>query len=351
MPTFELVKQCSPKKSFRVASVMGKFDLQDNHIIEKFKGEIPIENLDWQIGAIIGTSGTGKTIIAKELFTENYFNIPLYKADTILDDMPKEKSITEITQTFNSVGFSSPPSWLKPYNVLSQGEQMRVNLARALLEEKELIVFDEFTSVVDRNIAKIGSFAVSKAIRRTDKKFIAVSCHFDFLEWLQPDWIFNTNSMQFSLYKKKRPEIKLSIYECKRDMWQFFRKYHYLNYELSKSSQCYIAIINNNLAGFIAIVHFPHPHSKLYKRVHRLVVLPDYQGIGIGNRFLEFIGKKYISSGYRYIITTSIPALLQYFQNSELWICKTIGINKPHKGIESFSKGYNRLTTSWEMKL
>jgi len=203
MPTFDIIKQCSPKKSFRVASIMGKFDLQDNHIIEKFKGNIAIENIDWQIGAIIGTSGTGKTIIARELFKENYFNIPQYKADTILDDMSKEKSISEITQVFNSVGFSSPPSWLKPYSVLSQGEQMRVNLARALLEDKELIVFDEFTSVVDRNIAKIGSYAVSKAIRRTAKKFIAVSCHFDFLEWLQPDWIFNTNNMEFSLYKKK----------------------------------------------------------------------------------------------------------------------------------------------------
>jgi len=74
---------------------------------------------------------------------------------------------------------------------------MRVDLARALLEEKKLIVFDEFTSVVDRDVAKISSAAVAKAIRKTKKQFIAVTCHFDIIEWLEPDWIFNTDTMQF----------------------------------------------------------------------------------------------------------------------------------------------------------
>ena len=63
----------------------------------------------------------------------------------------------------------------------------------------ELFVFDEFTSVVDRNVAKVGSFAMQKAIRKTNKKFIAVSCHDDIEDWLLPDWVFDTNSMTFRL--------------------------------------------------------------------------------------------------------------------------------------------------------
>jgi len=169
MPTFDIVKEVKPQKSFRVASVMGKFDLQSEHIKEHFKGEIDLSN-DWQIGVIYGHSGTGKTTIAKELFGEEYVTDFKFKAESILDDMPKEKSIDEITQTFNSVGFSSPPSWLKPYSVLSNGEKMRVNLARAILENRDLIVFDEFTSVVDRTVAKIGSAAVSKSIKRTNEQ-------------------------------------------------------------------------------------------------------------------------------------------------------------------------------------
>ena len=194
MQAFDIVRQVKPTKTFRVASVMGTFDLQSENIIERFKGEIKLPE-KWQIGLIVGNSGTGKTTIAKELFEDYYVTSFDYKAETILDDMPKNQSIENICKTFNSVGFSSPPSWLKPYSVLSNGEKMRVDLARAILSDDDMFVFDEFTSVVDRNVAKIGSFAMQKAIRKTNKKFIAVGCHFDVEDWLLPDWVFNTNDM------------------------------------------------------------------------------------------------------------------------------------------------------------
>ena len=72
---------------------------------------------------------------------------------------------------------------------------MRVDLARALLE-KDFVCFDEFTSVVDRQVAQTSCLAVSKAVRKLNKKFVAVSCHYDILEWLQPDWVFDANTMQ-----------------------------------------------------------------------------------------------------------------------------------------------------------
>ena len=142
MPTFDIIKEVIPKKTFRVASVIGKFDLQSNHITEHFKGDIDIKE-DWQIGLIVGKSGTGKTTIAKQLFKDAYITKYEYHAETILDDMPKECSLEQITNAFNSVGFSSPPSWLKPYSVLSNGQKMRVDLARAILDEKEFFVFLE----------------------------------------------------------------------------------------------------------------------------------------------------------------------------------------------------------------
>ena len=111
--------------------------------------------------------------------------------------MPKHCTINEITNTFNSVGLGSVTSWLKPYHVLSNGEKMRVNLAYNLLSNTDLIVFDEFTSVVDRDIAKTTSLAVQKNIRRTNKKFIAISCHFDIINWLMPDWVYNTDDGSF----------------------------------------------------------------------------------------------------------------------------------------------------------
>ena len=80
---------------------------------------------------------------------------------------------------------------------------MRVDIARALCLDKPVIVFDEFTSVVDREIAKVSAFAISKAVRRSQKKFIAVTCHYGVVDWLDPDWVFCTDTMKFS--RKNEP--------------------------------------------------------------------------------------------------------------------------------------------------
>ena len=350
MPNFNIVKEVKPKKSFRVSSVIGKFDLQTEHIKEHFEGQIDLDD-NWQIGIIVGSSGSGKTTIAKELFPESYITNFKYKAETILDDMPKEKTVDEITRTFNSVGFSSPPSWLKPYSVLSNGQKMRVDLANGLLQDNELMVFDEFTSVVDRNVAQIGSYAVQKAIRKTKRKFIAVSCHYDIVDWLLPDWIFNTDSMTFQdlrKQKKNRPKIKFEIYNTRdKTIWKMFAKHHYLSHTHNNAAHVYVAFVNEQLAGFISILHFPHPKVKNIKVVHRLVVMPDCQGIGIGVRLLEYIGKKYINNKYRYKITTSAPSLINYFKRSKDWICRAYGRNMKH----AMGNSQTRITTSWEYKI
>jgi len=175
------------------------FDPSAPTIQERFQGSLELDGKDWNIGVIYGASGTGKSTIARELFKAEFIDTQSYSAPSILDDMPQGLDTKTITQIFNAVGFSSPPSWLKPYAVLSNGEKMRVDLARALMENREMVVFDEFTSVVDREVAKIGSFAVQKAVRRMKKKFIAVSCHDDILPWLEPDWTYCTNDHSFFL--------------------------------------------------------------------------------------------------------------------------------------------------------
>jgi ABC-type Mn2+/Zn2+ transport system ATPase subunit len=180
--------------TFRVSKIQADFDVKLEHSNEHFVGDIEMPK-DWQIGVIVGASGTGKSTIAKELFNEDLIKGFEYTAKSVIDDMPKDAKIDDITKMFYSVGFGSVPSWLKPYSVLSNGEKMRVDLARALLE-KDFIVFDEFTSVVDRQIAQTSCIAINKALKKTNKKFIAVTCHYDILDWLQPDWVFDTNKMQ-----------------------------------------------------------------------------------------------------------------------------------------------------------
>jgi ABC-type ATPase with predicted acetyltransferase domain len=198
MPSFDIIKKVQPDKTFRVSNVISNFDLDIEHIDEHFTGNIDIEGGEWNVGLIVGGSGTGKSTIAKECFGEAYSSSQYtYSAKSVIDDMPKGKSIKEIEKAFTSVGFASPPSWLKPYGVLSNGEKMRVDLARNILDDKELIIFDEFTSVVNREVAKTSSYAISKAVRKQGKKFIAVACHRDIIEWLEPDWIYDTDEKRF----------------------------------------------------------------------------------------------------------------------------------------------------------
>lgn len=197
MPSFDIVRKIEPDNTFRVSSVIGAFDIDLEHTSEHFKGNLNIEGANWNVGLIVGSSGSGKSTIAKELFPDNYIKGYEYKAKSVIDDMPEHKTMREIEMMFTSVGFSSPPSWLKPYSVLSNGERMRVDLARSILEDNEIIVFDEFTSVVNREVAKTSSYAISKAVRKNGKKFVAVSCHDDIKEWLEPDWIYDTDLKEF----------------------------------------------------------------------------------------------------------------------------------------------------------
>lgn len=235
--------------------------------------------------------------------------------------MPQNYEVNEITKIFNSVGFATVWSWLKPYNVLSTGEKMRVDLARAILEKRDLIVFDEFTSVINREVAKTGSFALQKSIRKMNKKFIALSCHYDIIDWLEPDWIFCTDDMKFKYVRGnlRRPKIKIQIRE-EKGKWEIFRKYHYLNSNINNASRQFVGYINDIPVVFFAVLHFPHPNNKKIKRGHRLVVLPDYQGLGIGHKFSSYIAEYFIKQGYDFTIVSSTKSLFEQRKKDSRWM-------------------------------
>lgn len=204
MQSFDIVKTSKVEPTFRNSSIIGKFDLQPDATTERFVGQLDLPN-NWQVGCIVGNSGTGKSTIAKHIYPEKYiFDLKYPENKSIVDAMPESATVEEIVTVFNAVGFSSPPAWLKPYHVLSQGQKMRCDLAMAILQDRDTIVFDEFSSVVDRTIAEVGSFAIQKAIRRTNRQFIAVTCHFDVIPWLLPDWVFDTNDMTFQIMSEKK---------------------------------------------------------------------------------------------------------------------------------------------------
>lgn len=124
MPSFDIVKHVKPQDSFRVNSVVNAFDIDIDHVSEHFSGSIAIEGKDWNVGLIVGGSGTGKTTIAKECFGDCIFNGGNYSASSVLDDMPKECSIKAVERAFTSVGFATPPQLVK---ALQRAFQWRKN--------------------------------------------------------------------------------------------------------------------------------------------------------------------------------------------------------------------------------
>jgi len=323
------------KDSFRVNQLKSIFDLQ---IREKLSHEwnidLPIEGVDWNVGLVVGPSGSGKSTLAREMFGgQLHRGFKWSKDKAIIDDFP-DCGIKEITAILNSVGFSSPPSWLKPFAVLSNGEKFRAELARAMMEykDKDFFVIDEFTSVVDRTVAQIGSFAVSKAIRRNKQKMIALSCHYDIAEWLEPDWILDMRDLAFRRERLRRPKIKLSVYEVKRDAWEMFKQHHYLTASLSKTSRNYGCVYNNQLVGFCATM--PSMGHKDVRRIHRVVVLPDFQGCGIGTVFLNEVGRLYRERKLRVTITSSHPGIIRGLERNRNWKCTQFWRHGtvPHRG-------------------
>lgn len=352
MPSSKFVIETKIPSSFRVEKVKGQFDYDASIIKKEFDVNIPIEDEKWNIGLIVGASGSGKTTIAKNVFKDfELFEGFDWTDKTIIDDFSDKLTPKQITESLSKVGFSSPPDWLKPFGVLSNGQKMRAELARLILETDKPVIYDEFTSVVDRQVAQIGSSAIQKFIRKEDKQFIAVSCHYDIEKWLEPDWVYDANKKEFYRGRLRRPDIKVNIRKAEQSEWKLFKEFHYLSAEHNNSAHKYIAEINGQSVAWCSVLHFPHPKVKNFKKLHRTVVKPDYQGIGLGSIFRKKIAQMYVKKGYRVITAISSTALINSMQNDEDWIMtrKPSRVSKTAKtGVMKGATSTKRLTASFE---
>ena len=105
-------------------------------------------------------------------------------------------------------------------------------------------------------------------------------------------------------------------------MWQAFRQYHYLNSKIASACRCYVAVYQGKPVAFIAVMHIKMLVN--YYRVSRLVVLPDYQGIGVGKKLLNFVAELYTSQvNLPFYLVTSNPQLVR--GNLGNWRVKRVG--------------------------
>lgn len=295
----------------------------------------PLESVptDYGIGLIVGPSGTGKTILL------NRFGKPKPVTWTPTRSVAAHFwHVDDARDRLAAVGLNSVPTWLKPYHVLSTGEKFRADTARRLRPDA---VLDEFTSTVDRQVAQSISIAIRRYVDRVKlKRLVIATCHFDVIRWLEPDWIFNTISGVLDTRGRvPRCPFSLQVYRCSSKFWSLFGPHHYLTARIHLQSQCFLGFLDQTPAVFAAVLAFPHPQLKKAFREHRLVVLPDFQGMGIGPLFSDAIANLYTSTGRRYYSRTSHPRLGEHREKSLTWRPTASNLKKqtPQKALTQIS--------------
>ena len=177
---------------------------------------------------------------------------------------------------------------------------------------------------MDRDTAKSLALSVRKYFDKNPGVLYIASCHRDIIDWLDPDWVYDTDLQVLdnrrALFRLgRRPEITLTIRSTGPQYWDMFKKYHYLDTNMSRSGHYYVGLIGDKPVAFHAVLHSTNRDIHSYWRGHRTVVLPEFQGMGIGTAFSDAIAQLYVDKGLRYFSKTAHPSFGEHRENSELW--------------------------------
>lgn len=326
----EVRNRCPHYESYRAARVQSLFNAESGQAFD-LDADLAIDDDGWQVGVVVGPSGSGKTSIGRVIMGEDaLWTGGEWPADAPIIDAiaPGTGGFDDVTAALSAVGLGSVPSWLRPYAVLSNGEKFRAELARIIAEAPAAVVVDEFTSVVDRQIARIGALAFQKAWRRTGGKAVLLSCHYDVLDWLEPDWIFDTSTGVFERAAagrrlRRRPGIELEIRQVDSSYWRLFEPHHYLKLPRMVACRYFVGFVDGEPVAHLGI----SPRLEVGGvRGCRMVIMPEWQGAGVGTRFLNFVMEREVTGAGRFggrvrvgYFHTSHPGLCAALRRDPKW--------------------------------
>ena len=326
--------------TYRAARVRSLFNIESAAV--DIEADLPIEGRDWTLGVVVGPSGSGKTTIGRAVWGPRSLYRPTRwpKDAPIVEAIAHDQSFDAVTSALAAVGLGSVPAWLRPYRLLSTGERFRADLARIVCEAPLRIVIDEFSSVVDRQIARVGALAFAKAWRRrareTKCQAVLLSCHYDILDWLTPDWVWDTATGQFAgRWLRRRPPIALDIAETDWRHWPLFEPHHYLKLPRMIAATCYLGTVDGAPVAHVAVSTRP---GLVEARACRLVVMPEWQGAGIGVRFLNAVceawrtGQNRLDLRVPTLFHTSHPGLAAALRRDPRWWQVSANLYGGHKG-------------------
>lgn len=148
--------------------------------------------------------------------------------------------------------------------------------------------------------------------------------HYDILDWVKPDWVFDTKTKVFERgLARQRPKIDLQVFKVNQSYWKYFKPHYYLNLPMPPCAEYFIGVVDGELACHVAVA--PFFTSNGY-RATRLVTMPEWQGAGVGMKFLEWIAQYHLEGNGRCnkkfptYFHTSHPQLCMALRKSKKWV-------------------------------
>lgn len=176
-----------------IEQINQKYDINETHVATI---DLPFEYInEFRITAIIGGSGTGKSTLLRKWFNSSNTNFNFEGNLSIFEHLHENiGDFDETSQLLFDVGLASVPVWKNTYAQLSNGEKLRFEIAYKLSTkgENNVIFVDEFTSMLDRQVAKNLAFKINDLVRKYDKNLVIATAHYDVLEWMKVDRMIDT---------------------------------------------------------------------------------------------------------------------------------------------------------------
>lgn len=214
-----------PSQSFHATKAANSVDLD---LSRKMVHRLEVDgdfDTEFSVGLIVGNSGSGKTTLARKIWGSDWEGDLIDPAIPIIDQFPEQMTFKQRSEALTGMGLSHVPCWVRPAATLSNGQRARAECVLRLTTDAKIVVLDEWTSVVDRTVAKIMSHAVQKYARRTKRSIVLLSCHYDVIDWLQPDWIMDCTTGKFENCRQKKTTERTSRIHRPEGIKRFLAKF------------------------------------------------------------------------------------------------------------------------------